>query len=109
MINVKIDMVEFTLDMEGHAGAPKQGEFDLVCAAASTLGQLLIYTLEEYKETHSGIIRIDEGMEAGHLHIHVRAKEWTRVSVITRFSIVREGFEMLQERYPEYIQVEEVL
>ena len=108
MITVRIDQVEFTLDMDGHADAPKEGEFDLVCAASSTLGQLLLYTLEEYRDTHNGIIRIDESMEPGHMHIHVRAKEWSRVSIITRFSIIREGFDMLQDRYPEYIQVEEV-
>lgn len=108
MIKVRIDMIDFTLDMEGHAGAKKAGdEFDLVCCAASTLGQLLLYTLEEYNDVSDGLERIDESMESGKLHIRARAKEWARQHVRTRFKLIREGMEMLAERYPEYIQIEE--
>lgn len=108
MIRVKFDMIDFILDMEGHAGAPRQGEFDLVCCAASVIGQQLVYSLEAYNERHDGLISMDEGMESGKLHIRVKAKEWARVSVKKRFEYALEGMEMLMERYPEYIEVEEI-
>ena len=108
MIRIRIDMIDFTMDMEGHAEAPREGEFDLVCCAASTIGQMLLYTLEEYQARHGGIERIDEEMESGKLHIHARAKEWARAALKTRFQLIREGMDMLQERYPEYIRIEEV-
>lgn len=107
MIRVKIDMTDFTMDMEGHAEAPREGEFDLVCCAASTIGQLLLYTLEEYKAMHDGNVRIEESMESGKLHIRAKAKEWARVSIRSRFQLIREGMEMLADRYPEYIMIEE--
>ncbi len=107
MIRVKFDMIDFVLDMEGHAGAPREGEFDLVCCAASTIGQQLLYSLENYQDGHNGLERLEEGMESGKLHIRARAKEWARVSIKTRFLYAKEGMEMLADRYPEYIRIEE--
>ena len=106
MIRVKFDMIDFVLDMEGHAGAPREGEFDLVCCAASVIGQQLLYSLEAYNDAHNGIKRIEEGMESGKLHIRARAKEWARACVKSRFAYAREGMDMLAERYPEYIRIE---
>ena len=107
MIRIRFDMIDFSMDMEGHADAPREGEFDLVCCAASTIGQMLLYTLEEYEGRHEGAIRIEEKMESGKLHIRAKAKEYARVGVLTRFRIIQEGMEMLAERYPEYIRIEE--
>lgn len=106
MIRARIDMTDFSLDMDGHAGAQRQGEYDLVCCAASTIGQMLVYSLEAYNDRHNGLRDLDEEMKDGHLHIRARAKEWARPAVISRMHLIREGLEMLQERYPEYIQVE---
>ena len=108
MIRVKFDMIDFVLDMEGHAEAPRVGEFDLVCCAASTVGQQLLYSLENYNDTHDGLEKLEEGVEKGKLHIRARAKEWARVSVKSRFAYAREGMEMRADRYPEYIRVETV-
>ena len=107
MIRVRMDFLEYAMEMKGHANAPREGELDLVCCAASTLGQLLLYSLEEYKAQHGGITRIDETAEPGHLKVKVRCREWARVAVKTRMDMIREGMEMLQERYPEYIMIEE--
>ena len=107
MITIRIDMTDFTLDMEGHAGAPREGEFDLVCCAASTIAQMLLHSIENYNDRHNGIRKIDEEIDKGRLHIRIRAKEWARPAVISRMHLVREGLEMLQERYPEYIQIAE--
>lgn len=106
MIRISFDMIEMTMEMNGHADAPREGEFDLVCCAASTIGQQLLYSLEEYNERHNGIERIDDEIEKGHLKIHVRPKEWARVGVIRRFEYAKEGMEMLADRYPEYITIE---
>lgn len=108
MIHIRMDMIDFRLDMEGHAGAPREGEFDLVCCAASVIGQQLLYSLENYQEAHGGIEKIEDEMESGHLIIRARAKEWGRAPVKARYEYAREGFEMLADRYPEYIRIEEV-
>lgn len=107
MIKVKFDMADLKMEMEGHAEAPRQGEYDLVCCAASTIGQMLLYILEEYGDRHQGALRIDERMESGKLMIKAKIKEYARVGVLTRYRIIREGMEMLADRYPEYIIVEE--
>lgn len=108
MIKVTFDFIDFALDMNGHADAPREGEFDLVCCAASTIGQQLIYSLENYNERHHGIAKLEVEMDKGHLHVRARTKEWARLSVKQRMEYAREGMEMLAERYPEYIETEEV-
>lgn len=107
MINIRMDMIDFSLDMDGHADAEKVGEYDLVCAAASTIGQWLLQSLENFDEQHNGLVRLDWDMNAGRLHLRAKAKEWARVGVKSRMLYALEGFEMLEERYPESIHVEE--
>lgn len=107
MIRIRIDMIDFTLEMDGHADAPREGEFDLVCCAASVIGQQLLYSLEEFNDRHDGFERIESEMRSGYLRIRVRAKEWARTSAKRRLEYAREGLEMLQERYPEYIEIKE--
>lgn len=108
MIHVRFDMIDFEMTMDGHAEAPREGEFDLVCCAASVLGQQLIYSLEAFwKRQAMSIDRIDREMEPGHLRVRVRPMEWARASVMDRFRYCQEGMQMLQEKYPEYIEIEE--
>ena len=107
MIRVTIDMIDFRLTMDGHAEAPREGEYDLVCCAASTISQQLLYSLEEYQTLHDGIDKLDYDMTSGHLYIRARAKEWARASIRSRFCYMREGMDMLADRYPEYISVKE--
>jgi len=106
MIRVRIDVNDLTMEMEGHANAPRVGDSDLVCCAASTIGQLLVYSLEEYSDRHGGAVKLQEEMEKGKLHVHAICKEWARVSVRTRYHIAAEGMEMLQEKYPAYIRID---
>lgn len=107
MIRIHIDMIDFVITMDGHAEAPREGEFDLVCCAASVLGQQLIYSLENWNDRHNGIERLDTEMESGHLRIKARVKEWARIPVRQRYEYCREGMEMLADRYPEYIEIKE--
>ena len=107
MITVHIDMIDLALDVDGHADAPREGEFDLVCCAASTIGQQMLYSMEAYQDGHDGFQRIETEMDKGHLHIRIRAKEWARIAAIKRLEYAREGFDMLAERYPEYIKIKE--
>lgn len=108
MTTVKFDLIDMLMEMDGHTEAPRQGEYDLVCCAASVIGQQLLYSLEEYNEMHDSLVKLETEMEPGHLKIRAKAKEWARVGVKRRYEYAREGMEMLAERYPEYITVEEV-
>ena len=107
MVRIRFDMIDFRMTMDGHAMAPREGEFDLVCCAASVLGQQLLYSLEEFDEAHESLEKLETEIEPGHLMIRAKAKEWARAGVKRRMEYCQEGMEMLAERYPEYVKVEE--
>ena len=108
MITAKFDLIDFSLEMNGHANAPREGEFDLVCCAASVVSQQLIWSLENYDDLHNGLEALEQDMGPGHLYVRAKAKEWARVSVKQRILYCREGMDMLADRYPEYIRVETI-
>lgn len=107
MVRIRADMVDFEMEMSGHAGAPREGDHDLVCCAASVIAYQLLNSLEIWNGVHKGIIRLEKEIEPGHMRIRVKAKEWARLPVRERFSYWLEGAQMLAKEYPSYITVEE--
>lgn len=107
MIRVRADMVDFEMEMSGHAQAPREGEHDLVCCAASIIAYQLLNSLEIWNAAHEGISRLERDIEPGHMRIRAKVKEWARAPVRERFSYWLEGVRMLEKEYPSYITVEE--
>ena len=101
MITVRSDHLSWCITMKGHAGAPvnPQGH-DLVCCAASTLIQTLIYSASKrgYLMEH----------EAGDGYERVgiaRGRQQLDEELHSAFTTVEHGLDMLEEAYPECIQV----
>ena len=108
MIQANIDLTELTMDIEGHAGAKEEGQkFDLVCCAASTVSEALLYNIEEWNEEHRDPLEIEVQMQKGKLHMHIKAPEWARVSMQRMMKYGLRGLQMLEDRYHNYIRVTE--
>lgn len=84
----------FCLKMTGHAGSAPYGE-DLVCAAAS----MLCYALAAQVQGCADI-----RLEKGRACISARPKPEDEAAVNAAFDTVTKGFELLCEKYPEYIK-----
>ena len=108
MIQAQFDVNGLTVDMEGHAGAKEEGkDFDLVCCAASTVSEALLYNIEEWNEEHEDPLEIEVKMQKGKLNIRVKAPEWARISIQRMMQYGMRGMKMLEERYHNYIRVTE--
>lgn len=108
MIRAHFCMNDLTMDVEGHAGSQgAEQEFDLVCCAASVVAQTLLYNIEKWEETHSGVTRKDLIFDKGKIHLHLVAEDWARVPIKRMMKYALQGFEMLEEKYDKYITVSE--
>ena len=107
MITARFQLNDLTMEIDGHAGAAKEGEYDLVCCAASTVSQALTYNIEEWNEEHQDPLEIELETEKGKLHLHVIAPEWARHSIRRMMKYAMRGMEMLANKYHNYIAVTE--
>ena len=101
MITVRSDHLKWCITLQGHAGAPanRQGH-DLVCCAASVLIQALIYSTSRrgYSMEHEAY----DGYE--HVGI-VRGEQQMDAELLSAFTTIEHGMDMLEEAYPEHIRV----
>lgn len=90
------------LETAGHAGYAPAGQ-DIVCAGASTLMQALVYLLagEENAETAAWD-------EPGGPRLAVSAAAPAAPWVSGAFELVKAGFVLLAERYPEHVRFADV-
>jgi len=88
---------ELTLSMNGHAGFAKLGD-DIVCAAASMLGQALLYALEGVEN-----IRLDSVVRSGHMWLRVTDTKQTRAML----SVAEAGLKQLAAEYPKCVEYTE--
>lgn len=85
---------ELALSMNGHAGFAKLGD-DIVCAAASMLGQALLYALEGVAE-----INLESVARSGHLYLRFTETEQTKAML----SVAEAGLMQLAEEYPKHVE-----
>ena len=89
----------YGLVMEGHAGAEKnEHEHDLVCCAASTLMQTLLYSLS--RQGHV----IEHAMRDGYMLIRCHEDYAFDSQMAATFMAVEDGLEMLAQGWPEHIK-----
>ena len=93
------DIIGFSI--RGHAGASKNGEFDMVCAAISAVGYTALGGLQElcgvenYKESDGCLeMRLPEDMTA---------EDWAKAQIILKTLEI--GLKQIENQYSEYIQV----
>ena len=108
MIQASFDLQGLEMNMEGHAGAKEEGqEYDLVCCAASTVSQALLYNIEEWNEEHRDPLEIEYQMEKGKIRLMIKAPEWAKISIQRMMQYALRGMQMLEDRYHNYIRVTE--
>ena len=101
MINVKYHRFYNKLTVEGHAESAPKGE-DLVCSAAS----ILVHTLRANVENmvKSGIaVNPEMVIRDGYAKVRCRAVRLHENTVAATFQAVCVGFEILADKFPDYI------
>lgn len=101
MINVKYHRFYNKLTVEGHADSAPKGE-DLVCSAASILAHTLCANVENMVKAG---IAVDSHTDIrdGYAKIRCRAVRGHENTVASIFQSVCVGFEILADKFPDYI------
>lgn len=86
------------IDVRGHAGYAPAGQ-DIVCAGASTLMQALVYALAGEDGVQSDVWEEPEGPR-----LCVSAAAPVGPETAGAFELVKAGFALLAERYPEHVR-----
>lgn len=92
----------FRMRVEGHAGA-SAGGFDPVCAGASMLAWTLTEAATDKADYHARL-HIDELTPV--IEVRCEPESRSRKSCEYLFSIIRGGFDLLAEQYPDHIQID---
>ena len=102
MTTVKYDRPGLCMEIRGHAGAAPAGE-DLVCAAASMLAWTLVDVVSETAEYYAHVEIREDGAS-----ITARASPDYELEDICYavYDTIGTGFEILAEKYPEYVSYE---
>ena len=101
MVKVKYHRFYNILTVEGHAGSAPKGE-DLVCSAASILVHTLRANVENMEK--AGIIAKPETeIRDGYAKIKCRAVRGNENTVAAVYQAVCVGFEILADKFPDYI------
>lgn len=88
-------------DINGHAGAAKKGEYDMICAAVSAVGYTALGGLEElcgintYKESDGKLV-----ME---LPADAAPEVWTEAQTILKTMVI--GLKQIEKQYHKHIKV----
>ena len=107
MTKIQMDWDKMQLVMSGHAGAAEAGK-DIVCAGISMLTQALQYTLMEMNmERKLNWLEIAGSASSGSMSLAAVPKEEYRAEVRACYRLCVTGLRMLEESYPEYVELEE--
>lgn len=109
MTNVDITYTNgyFRLKINGHAGYAAANGLpegsDIVCAAVSILGQTLAQYLMDLEADGEAVIYQREIL-AGKIDIRAMIKPKRTREAEQAAEVIKRGFDLLEERYPEYIR-----
>lgn len=102
MICVKMDTRCMYFEMEGHAGYAPVGQ-DIVCAAASALACTLIAHITAIVPTQD-VLECERSIGKCVLHVYPPKRKLRHRCRIV-YAAIREGLELLAEKYPENIRI----
>ena len=98
MINISIDVMNGRMNVSGHSGFANRGH-DIVCAGVSSISFALIsYACKHHNESIQSI-NIDDGIA----NIVMMTD---RTGYEEAFEMARIGFELIKDKYPEFVSVE---
>ena len=106
MTKARMDWKRMTLELDGHANSAPFG-FDIICAAESMLTQALLQTLLDMESEGRLGLEWTGSPEKGFLHVEAAPKEEHRAEVTACFRVAVTGLRMLEENYPQYINLRE--
>lgn len=92
------------VEISGHAGYAPRGQ-DIVCAGASTLFYTLVHAL---READVQKFHISESGDNQMIMVECASMQANPVAVDAIYSTIAQGFAMLANNYPEYVEYTEV-
>ncbi|MGN1016679.1 MAG: ribosomal-processing cysteine protease Prp [Faecousia sp.] len=104
MIEIMYHRGYHRITVKGHAGSAEEGK-DLVCAAVSALVLTAVANVQRIEAngcSYSTAITADKG----YAEIQVNPKSYFRLSVMQILDAICAGFEVLSQKYPEYVRYE---
>lgn len=103
MIRVVVDVEHLNFAMEGHADFGPVGS-DIVCAAATMLASTLVQNMM-HRLDESQILECTLDSGCARLKVSpIRKRMRKECRVI--FAAILQGFELLQQRYPEHVVID---
>ena len=106
MIKVTMYWNRLRMEVEGHAGFEEIGK-DIICAGASILTDTLAETIDEAEAR--GRCECKAKMEDGKALIWANPTMGSIVEIKSYFKMAVKGFRLLQEAYPGFVTIKEVL
>ena len=106
MIKIKVNSCTYKIQMSGHAEYAEQGK-DIVCSAASILLYTLADTVIKNEEMliHEPRIKIEAENVC---YVQCIPKPEYRANISTIYQTILNGFELLQEGYPDNLKIENI-
>lgn len=99
MTKVTYNSVEFIITMDGHAGYGPAGQ-DIVCAGLSTI----IQTVHASLKSRGIRYFLDLAEPEGFVSLKAYPKAEQRYPCTVIFDTAAEGFKLLADNYPDYVQ-----
>ena len=90
--------IKYSLTATGHAGYAQVGQ-DIVCSAISILLFTLANALDDF-----GAADLKVSLEPGESEISCTAT-WADEEIHSFFKFVMEGLELLEEQYPDHVEI----
>jgi len=103
MTEIRVNMDEFRIEADGHAGQAEAGQ-DIVCAGISALMLALLNVLVEDEEKRYLELEWSMDEETGTIRIHAMPnKYWGTIQAYFRMAVL--GLKAIQQHYGDYINV----
>ena len=106
MITIRLSRPWLRLELVGHAGYAQHGTPDIVCAAASMLGQTLLRKMQNEQER--GACQVVYEARDGYMRIQCQVTlPYYTEQIYSCYEMAEVGFKLLEETYPEHVKFEE--
>ena len=103
MIHVTIDPDKLHIRMQGHAGSVAQGN-DLVCCAASTLLQAMVFSCERMR-CAGACCRVKARMDWGDADVQLFPEDGCGLEAYSRFEMAADGLLLLAGNFPACVGI----
>lgn len=106
MTYARMNWGKMELQLDGHANYAESGK-DIVCAGISMISQALIQTLIDMEKERKTSLFWAGSPGVGFMRVEATPKENHQNEIRACFRMCVTGLRMLEERYPDYIKLEE--